>query len=229
MLAWCCLQGGGLDVELAVNSRSEIIQSNEETVYGQQRSPVAQASAVNPIINAAKPADSPPKALMALPQKDSSEELARVKNMVSAFTERAVEGVFCTYLKERTQERLAGLYCIDSSAKYIIILSGDNLDSQEVACPIADIAEMYSLENDGADCFPNAVVAMLNPEEAHRLFMVVYRRKDDQKKIRFCILEDSREGRDIFMQSVSVLAVYMQTMSGSKVGSSPTQSLSIMP
>merc|ERR1711885_73707 len=107
------------------------------------------------------------------------------------FTERASQGVPCLYLRERNQLRVSAVYCLDATVRYLILLSGEGLQDQEVVCPVSSIVEICSFQEAGETCFPKAVVNMVELEEPERLIMVVFRRQTDQAKIRFCIVEET--------------------------------------
>jgi hypothetical protein len=140
-------------------------------------------------------------------------EMNRVRKLLADFTEGAVEGVFCTYLKERTSERVPAIYCIDTSCKYVIVLTGaPDYEVQEVVCPIDNLMEIFTMDTD-EDCFPAPIREMSQPEEADRMLMVVFRPSETGKKIRFCLVEESKEARDRFVQCVSILALYIQQAS----------------
>lgn len=136
---------------------------------------------------------------------------ASAEQMVAQFTERALAGVQCTYFKERTNERMPALYCMDRDLRYLIILSGERLDAQEVLCPMADVEELYGLDGKDAAAIPQVLRDMAQPQERENLFMIVFRRQD-RRKIRFCILEESPDARKSATQSLSILSVYKRKL-----------------
>merc|ERR1719183_2994314 len=91
-------------------------------------------------------------------------------------------------------------------------------------CPLACIRQMYKPPSDlpsltdnmpvpsktpagksrsNRTIFPKEVVDMLTPGEADRMVMVEYSGYKDE--VRFCLLEDSLESRDVFISSMATL------------------------
>jgi len=145
-----------------------------------------------------------------LTAEEKEAEKARLQQLVNTFAKRAVRGCTCEYIREGTAERLATQYRIDKSLEYLIVVSPMDQQSQEVTCPIAAIQDIYSLVEDGEACFPPEVLKALKPEEKELLLMVVYRSGQD-KLFRFCLLEESRESRDIFLECLRILCIYAQS------------------
>jgi len=157
-------------------------------------------------------------------------EKARLQALVNSFAKRAVRGCPCEYVREGTGERLVTQYRIDKSLEYLIIvtpndcagdapagretevapLANQEQQSHEVMCPIAAIQDIYSLIEDGEGCFPPEVVHVLKPVETPLLLMVVYRTGSD-KLYRFCLMAESSESRDIFLECLRILCIYAQS------------------
>mmetsp|Transcript_123520 Transcript_123520/g.193832 ORF Transcript_123520/g.193832 Transcript_123520/m.193832 type:complete len:189 (+) Transcript_123520:149-715(+) len=152
------------------------------------------------------------------PRLQEIEEVEKLKKDILDFTERAVDGVFCTILRERTRQRVPGLWCLDECASHVIFLTGDNYQTKELVFPLKDLQYVYSLEADGDVCFPPAVLQMLQPGEGERLIMLGYYGDWSEKitgervnaLIRFCFLETDREAQDLFTRCMKVLRVYAQ-------------------
>mmetsp|Transcript_13121 Transcript_13121/g.20742 ORF Transcript_13121/g.20742 Transcript_13121/m.20742 type:complete len:969 (+) Transcript_13121:2-2908(+) len=137
-------------------------------------------------------------------------QMFEVKKEVVDFTKRGIEGVWCTYFRERTNEWLRALYSLDEGAKYFILLTGEQLDTQELVCPVASVIGICSLEKDDAADFPKAVMDILRQEDSDRLVMVTFNRAG--KLTRFCLTEESASWRTNFVQSMNVLASYRRTI-----------------
>mmetsp|Transcript_5747 Transcript_5747/g.16342 ORF Transcript_5747/g.16342 Transcript_5747/m.16342 type:complete len:221 (-) Transcript_5747:98-760(-) len=140
-------------------------------------------------------------------------EKARLQVLVNSFVRRAVSGCPCTYFREGTGVRARTQYRIDKSLEYLLVLSQDAGGRAEVACPIAAIQDIYSLAEDGASSFPGEAVSALRPGELDRLLMVEYRGPRGELSS-FCVLEESRDSRDAFLESVRVLCIYAQSAPG---------------
>jgi len=137
-------------------------------------------------------------------------EKARLQALVNSFAKRAVRGCPCEYVREGTGERLVTQYRIDKSLEYLIIVTPNEQQSHEVLCPIAAIQDIYSMIEDGEGCFPPEVVRVLKPAETPLLLMVVYRTGSD-KLYRFCLMAESSESRDIFLECLRILCIYAQS------------------
>lgn len=133
-----------------------------------------------------------------------------ILRQVLHFTERVSKGIRCIYFRERSHQRVPAIYTLDNVARYLIVFSGNALQNKEVACPLTSLVEVCRFQDAGEQYFPKAVVDMLAADETERLAMVVFTRNDG-KKIRFCLLEESSESCDAFIEAINVLAVYMRT------------------
>lgn len=145
-----------------------------------------------------------------LSPEEKEAEKARLQQLVNSFAKKAVRGCPCVYLKESTGERCSTQYRIDKSLEYLIVVSSQDTTRAEVTCPIAAIQDIYSLVEDGEGCFPAEVVSNLKPEEQNLLLMVVYR-NGHSKMFRFCLLEESPESRDTFLECLRILCIYAQS------------------
>mmetsp|Transcript_24862 Transcript_24862/g.54972 ORF Transcript_24862/g.54972 Transcript_24862/m.54972 type:complete len:219 (-) Transcript_24862:62-718(-) len=150
-----------------------------------------------------------------LSAKEKEAEKLRLQNLVNSFAKKAVKGCSCTYVKEGTGERATRHYRIDRSLEFLLVVDPEAAatSSPEVTCPIAAIQDIYACVEDGEQCFPPQVVSALEPEELDLLLMVVYRSGQD-KMFRFCILEETPESRDTFLESLRILCIYAQSNPG---------------
>jgi hypothetical protein len=203
----------GLEVDDAVVSKIDFERGKEKickgdvgTVKGTSKDP-DQPSRVNIDFPTMKGVNLLPSQFDKVDRK-----LDNLKKDVMDFTDRGVEGVLCTILRERSLERLAGSYCLEENAKYIIFLSGDTLQTEELIMPVKELVNVFTLETDGENCFPPAILGILEPGEAERLIMLGFSTKGSDKKTRFCFLETDREARDTFARCMKVLSVYAQIL-----------------
>lgn len=147
------------------------------------------------------------------PQPSAEEreaEKVRLQAAIIAFVKKAVKGCPCAYLNEGATERTLATYTLDQNFEELAVLSSQDPSRREVVCRVAAIQEIYSPAQDGRDCFPPDVLALLSPEELELLLMVVYRGGPD-KTLRFCMLEDSKASRDVFLECMRVLCIYAQS------------------
>jgi len=153
--------------------------------------------------------ESIPFSARSLSPEEKAAEKARLQQLVNSFAKKAVKGCPCLYLKESTGERVATQYRIDRSLEYLIVVSSQDSQRAEVTCPIGAIQDVYSFVEDGEGCFPTEVVSKLKPEEQNLLLMVVYR-YGQSKMCRFCLLDETPESRDTFLECLRLLCIYGQ-------------------
>merc|ERR1719201_1381170 len=146
-----------------------------------------------------------------LTASEKEAEKARLQQLVNSFAKKAVRGCPCVYLKESTGERCSTQYRIDKSLEYLIVVSSQDTTRAEVTCPIAAIQDIYSLVEDGEGCFPAEAISKLTPEYQKMLLMVVYRSGQGGKMFRFCLLEESVDSRDTFLECLRILCIYAQS------------------
>lgn len=164
----------------------------------------------NPAVEASHSPLEAPTSARSLTEEEKEAEKVRLQALVNTFAKKAVRGCPCVYLKEGTGDRVKTQYRIDKSLEHLIIINAEDASHAEVTCPISAIQDIYSLVEDGAACFPTEVIKVLKPEEMELLLMVVFRNSSD-KMFRFCLLEDSRESRDIFLECLRILCIYAQS------------------
>mmetsp|Transcript_13760 Transcript_13760/g.39620 ORF Transcript_13760/g.39620 Transcript_13760/m.39620 type:complete len:219 (+) Transcript_13760:52-708(+) len=71
---------------------------------------------------------------------------------------------------------------------------------------LADVMEVYSLEDDGAEVFPQGIVASLTEEERPLLMRVIYAVKGGKHKMAsVCLLETTVASRQQFSETMRVL------------------------
>jgi hypothetical protein len=175
--------------------------------------------------DAASPTARPPRQdlTMALPGlledmllPASASQPAQMNHVVLGFHKRAKEGIWCTFFNDTASECQQALYCLDSLGKHLIILTGAELEHEELVCPLTSIVHMHAFKATEVDAVPSAALyhVMNSPHEADRLVMASGIRQADQKMVSFCILEESLEARDAFILSMSVLSLYWKQIDG---------------
>lgn len=149
-----------------------------------------------------------------LPQLQDTVREAQMKTIrenVISFVKNGIKGTSCVYINERAASRLPGKYFFDSSATKFIVRTGEDLSQEEVVCPIGSISNLYRVEIDGEECFPEVVRSKLRPQDIRRVLMVRFLDTQDgtsQKKIHFCILLESCAARDKCLQCLDILKRY---------------------
>eukprot|EP00929_Paragymnodinium_shiwhaense_P059061 TRINITY_DN29566_c0_g1_i2.p1 TRINITY_DN29566_c0_g1~~TRINITY_DN29566_c0_g1_i2.p1 ORF type:complete len:234 (+),score=51.95 TRINITY_DN29566_c0_g1_i2:84-785(+) len=175
--------------------------------------PAAAGKAAIAIVAEPTPAPEPPQS-----REFKEQEKVRLQQLVNDFARKAVKGCPCTYIRERSGERIPALYLIDKRLERLTVCKAEDQASPEVSCSIANIQDIYTLEEDGGDCFPSEVQAALTREEPPMLLMVVYQQQN--QLFRFSLLEESRESRDAFLECLRVLCIYAQSAgSGAQIAS----------
>jgi len=206
--------------------RSNLNFNNFSTTdEGSEQVKIGSGANTRPLAASSSPQSAPAPSSLALPSPGTTDdgstarsltpeekeaEKSRLQALVNTFAKRAVRGCQCHYLKEGNSERLTTQYRIDKSLEYLIIVNPSDPQMQEVTCPIASIQDIYSLVEDGESCFPPELVKNLSAEDKELLLMVVYRSGTD-KMFRFCLLEETRNSRDIFLECLRILCIYAQS------------------
>lgn len=208
--ACCCVDNtdaNQITTQFSTTEENGPLPASANAVLVQQDSPLVTAPAVEQSGGGGSDLAYSARSLTA-EQKEA--EKSRLQALVNSFAKKAVKGCMCVYLKESTGEQCATQYRIDKSLEYLIVVCNQDAARAEVTCPIAAIQDIYSLAEDGEGCFPADVVAKLTPEEQKLLLMVVYR-NGESKMFRFCLLEESPESRDTFLECLRILCIYAQS------------------
>lgn len=137
---------------------------------------------------------------------DGARESERLKVMVKSFVAKALKGSPCTCFA--MGERVKTYYVVDKSLRNLIVLDMAGSSGRQIVCPIMAIVDIYTVGDDGMDVFPPEVATNLKPAERELLFMVVFR--DLNKLYRFCLLEESLDGRVMFAEAMKILRHYVQ-------------------
>lgn len=145
-----------------------------------------------------------------LTAEEKEAEKARLQALVNNFAKKAVRGCSCMYFKEGTAQRFVTQYRIDKSLEYLILVNPKEPGVTEVTCPIAAIQDIYSMSEDGSSCFPVEVVKALEPKDKENLLMIVFN-DSDGKLFRFCLVEESTQSRDDFLECMRILCIYAQS------------------
>jgi len=134
-------------------------------------------------------------------------EVVQITEQVLKFKAAALHGVRCTYFSELDKHGMSAVYALDADVQNFMVFSGDSLEFIEVVCPIERILEIYSFTDATKHVFPEAVLAATQPADRDALLMGVFQRKLDDAVVRFCILLGSVKARNVFVESLTVLAV----------------------
>mmetsp|Transcript_9228 Transcript_9228/g.29298 ORF Transcript_9228/g.29298 Transcript_9228/m.29298 type:complete len:226 (-) Transcript_9228:42-719(-) len=165
------------------------------------------ATEVSPAVAAAHAMDVPATSARSLTEQEREEEKARIQDMVNRFAKNALVGCPCICVREGSGERVETKYRLDKTLEHMVILSVRGSERAEITCPIADIQDIYSYVEDGEACFPPAVLSALRPEEAPLLLMVVFH-AEHGRVLRFCLLEQCNDSRDMFLECLRILCIY---------------------
>lgn len=150
--------------------------------------------------------------------EEKEAEKVRLQQLVNAFVRNAAKGCPCTYLKEVSGERSVTRYFLDKRLEHLVVVAAHDTTVAEVRCPIGAIQDIYCLTEDGVGVFPAKVVQPLTQEEQQLLLMVVYR-SDRGGTHRFCLLLDTPDSRDNFLECLRILCIYTQSLQSA--GTSP--------
>jgi len=129
-----------------------------------------------------------------------------LEELIGNFVKQASQGSACTYFDEQTGKRISATYRIDKDSTHIMVeaTQGSFLNRVAIKCPIAAIVDIDNF--DGCNLsFPTAVKKSLTENEQKCLLMVFY--AGGKGKMRsFCLLEKSREDRELFSKAVKALS-----------------------
>jgi len=100
--------------------------------------------------------------------------------------------------------RSEGVMKLDKSIQTLALTCKDG----NIVCPLDKIQDVYHIEGDGKEVFPEKVIENLSEEELARLLMVFYKLEDGSKKA-FLMLEATSEGRGQFHQCVKILSAHL--------------------
>eukprot|EP00933_Yihiella_yeosuensis_P084187 TRINITY_DN98595_c0_g1_i1.p1 TRINITY_DN98595_c0_g1~~TRINITY_DN98595_c0_g1_i1.p1 ORF type:complete len:225 (-),score=33.96 TRINITY_DN98595_c0_g1_i1:130-804(-) len=194
------------------------LKSATATSHSSLSPPPLQASAAQAHMMQDKgPADAElPASARSLTAEEKEVEKKRLQVLVNNFAKKAVRGCPCVYIKEGSAEKVKTHYRIDKGLENLLVVNAKDTSNPEVVCPMVTIQDIYSLAEDGASCFPQEVIRCLKPEETELLLMVVFSGSGavPGKLLRFCILEESRESRDVFLECLRILCIYAQSNRG---------------
>jgi len=200
-------------------SSEDCNQNHAELVNSDQQVPIAatrdeqegpQSSYVQDTSYA--PGDDPPHSDRSLDDEEKELEKVRLQQRVNDFAKRALKGCPCILFKGSPAERYESQYCIDKNLDHLIVLSPTDMNAAEINCPIGDIQDIYSIVEDGPACFPPEVIAgVATQSEMERLLMVVYHNAGKKNLVRFCIVEESCDSRDAFLECLRILCIYAQS------------------
>merc|ERR1712217_163790 len=152
-----------------------------------------------------------------LPLKE--QERIKLRKVMDTFTRKALEGIPCTYIQEEDgKASLVGAsYGLDRTFTGIHLTCLQGTSSElSVTCPLVNIEDVYTVAADGEDCFPPAVLEAVGAKDMERLIMVVYeggQRETTGEPLRFCILEESVESVQVFMDCLQTLHTYAASKS----------------
>mmetsp|Transcript_103148 Transcript_103148/g.220625 ORF Transcript_103148/g.220625 Transcript_103148/m.220625 type:complete len:307 (+) Transcript_103148:69-989(+) len=154
------------------------------------------------------------KSFPAVPMAHSAADEAKktgLQDQVPHFLVKAMKGCECTYIPDGSSERVSADYFIDRSLGLLSVIpkrasscaSHPQARGEKVSIPLDAIQDVYLID-DGESCFPSEVIAALRPYEREALFMIVYG-SDPQAMSSCCMLDTSRENRNLFLESLRVL------------------------
>lgn len=124
------------------------------------------------------------------------------------YAEHTRKGCPCTVLEGRRFRRSSALYSVeDSDGIFKVRMSRS--ETPDFSCSVGQIQDIYTVEEDGKDCFPDDLLAHLDPEEMDLLVMIVY--ADGRRRRRtFYMLDATRRSREMLLEVLRLLSVEAQ-------------------
>jgi len=130
-------------------------------------------------------------------------EKVRLQSVISKFAFLAVKGRPCIHIDESAGKRVSAKYKLDKALKKFTI-SHNGIFAWKAVCAVGAVQDVEIFENSATPFPPQVLSELESQEEKNHLVRVVY--KDSVGRLSsFCLLEDSREARDIFVQSLLIL------------------------
>lgn len=136
--------------------------------------------------------------------------------LLNAFVKMAKAGCVCSYLGDSRSRgswgnRMNARYVIDDELKclnVVVAARGRATDAKpKVSCRIDGILDIYSLQDDGEECFPREVIQALRPDERDLLLMIVYDSGTAGESHRFCFVETSPESKETLLHCLRILSI----------------------
>lgn len=128
--------------------------------------------------------------------------------LLKAFANKAKEGCRCVYVGDSRVpgswgKRSDSHYTMDAQFQCLTMVLHDG----EIACSVDRIMDIYSLPDDGEDCFPLEVIRALNPEDLELLLMIVCSGSSPGDSYKFCFVEQSCESRDALLDCLRIVSL----------------------
>lgn len=140
---------------------------------------------------------------MSLRTEQMHVEKVRLQSVISKFAVLAVKGRSCIHIDERSGKRVSAKYKLDKALKKFTI-SHNGIFAWKAVCAVGAVQDVEILENSATPLPPQVLSALMSQEEKDLLVRVVY--QDSVGRLSsFCLLEDSHQARDIFVQSLMIL------------------------
>mmetsp|Transcript_66089 Transcript_66089/g.166646 ORF Transcript_66089/g.166646 Transcript_66089/m.166646 type:complete len:333 (-) Transcript_66089:121-1119(-) len=132
--------------------------------------------------------------------------LAAETDQPTDFATSAARGRRCVLFSESTAARAEAVYCVDEQLGELRVISFDQTGQQEVvACPIASIADIYTID-DGEACFPTHIVDSVLVDEKARMFLIEYAADETSNEFAtLYLVEASQSARDELLQHLLLL------------------------
>mmetsp|Transcript_10003 Transcript_10003/g.22407 ORF Transcript_10003/g.22407 Transcript_10003/m.22407 type:complete len:205 (+) Transcript_10003:108-722(+) len=126
-----------------------------------------------------------------------------LESVVSEFVGKALKGLPCTLMDDRTGARRQGRLRLDRSLKHMTIRNQD-ATMAERKCVLARIQDVFAGGEDEDDCFAPAVLKALVPGESTKLIRLCYL-GDDNEETNVNFLMESQADRSSLMEGLRVL------------------------
>lgn len=142
------------------------------------------------------------------PTDDMMGRVVPLRRLVNNFARSALRGIECIQLQVDGEDRRRRhvVYFLDQSLECLML---GEMDDPHISVPVADIVDVRSWGSPEDDAsYPEAVLKLVDTWERDRLIAVEYRNSYTIEPRVFFILEDTKHGRDAFLQGLMSLRKY---------------------
>jgi len=143
----------------------------------------------------------------AMSREEFDQEKLFTVRLVITFVQNSLQGCPCTYIAEATGERCIAHYFLDEQLQTFIMAPSEGW-AAKCYVPLFAIRESYCLVDVGKGKFPNEVVNRVTRDEQEMLLRIVYHNENGEI-LSFCLLEVSAHTRDLFLEGLRILRMYM--------------------
>jgi hypothetical protein len=147
---------------------------------------------------------------------EASEDPVRLQKVMAEFLRQSWKGCPCIYIEQRTGERHSARYFLDKQLSFFSISDAGTASATtappHIKCPIGIVGDVYTID-DGPEMFPEKVLTLCSHAERSLLLMVTLNANQISGPACICMLAENAAARDMFFDSMTVIASFSQSQS----------------